>query len=700
MLFQDHPFFKELHPDNNFERLKRLTTKSKIPVKWQCENGHIWETSISNRCPYNRPCPYCSRKLPSSEYNLTTEHPELMKEWSKNNPKQPHEYLPNSGKKVNWICSGCGKEYPATINHRTNKNDPTGCSFCNSKKISYEKSLAFLFPEVAKDWDEILNKVAADKVFSMSSKKVNWKCNKCNYSWPATIGSRTKGNGCPACGGKVPTETNNLAVKFPHLLSDWDYVKNKKPPTEYLPSSNKYAHWNCSRGHSYRAQISNRTIGGNGCLRCKSKISKRQLKIYSELKYIFPNTLLNVKKNGYECDIFIEKYNIAIEYDGYYYHKYREEHDKEKTINLSQKGIKVIRLREKGLNLIGKNDITTRVNGNDFSLIIKILESILNITELSEKDKNKIKNYVNGGKILNNGLYDQLVSQFKLPLQGRSLTEVMPELIKEWDKNKNNIDPKYIYAHDKNKYWWTCKVCKFSYLASPDSRVRSKNSKSSGCPKCSGKIVDYDNSLQVLFPHIASSWHPIKNGNLTPLDFTPYSEKKVWWICSKKKEHEWEAIIKNRTRGTGCRFCTGRYTDPARSLAVMFPTISREWDKDKNYPFTPEQFMPRSNKSVFWICKSCNHSWRAKIYNRTLGKGCKKCKRKIATDNYNLSILYPKLIREFDIKINGNINPETILPKSNKIFNWKCIKGHFWKARVSDRTRGTQCPICRKKIKG
>ena len=37
-------------------------------------------------------------------------------------------------------------------------------------------------------------------------------------------------------------------------------------------------------------------------------------------------------------------------------------------------------------------------------------------------------------------------------------------------------------------------------------------------------------SLLSEHPDVASEWHPIKNGELTPEDVAPMSGKKVWWL--------------------------------------------------------------------------------------------------------------------------------------------------------------------------
>ena len=67
-----------------------------------------------------------------------------------------------------------------------------------------------------------------------------------------------------------------------------------------------------------------------------------------------------------------------------------------------------------------------------------------------------------------------------------------------------------------------------------------------------GKVTPEYN-LAVIHPKVAKEWHPTKNKLLTPKDVTPGSHNKVWWQCSKK--HEWETIVKERSRGSGCPEC-------------------------------------------------------------------------------------------------------------------------------------------------
>lgn len=53
-----------------------------------------------------------------------------------------------------------------------------------------------------------------------------------------------------------------------------------------------------------------------------------------------------------------------------------------------------------------------------------------------------------------------------------------------------------------------------------------------------------------------------------------------------------------------------------------------------------------------------------------------------------------ELLAQWDEEKNGGLTPETIAPSSNKKVWWRCGKGHVWQAQISDRNKGTGCPIC------
>ncbi len=134
-------------------------------------------------------------------------------------------------------------------------------------------------------------------------------------------------------------------------------------------------------------------------------------------------------------------------------------------------------------------------------------------------------------------------------------------------------------------------------------------------------------NLQKLCSDLAKEWHPTKNGTLTPRDVTPNSGKKVWWLCSKNQNHEWDAIINSRISGSGCPYCAGQKVRIDNCLKTINPKLAKEWHPTKNGSLTPKDVTPNSQKKVWWVC-SKGHKWEAVISSRNRGSGCPYCFKK------------------------------------------------------------------------
>lgn len=52
---------------------------------------------------------------------------------------------------------------------------------------------------------------------------------------------------------------------------------------------------------------------------------------------------------------------------------------------------------------------------------------------------------------------------------------------------------------------------------------------------------------------LMAEWNWERNADKDPSQLAIGSNKKAWWLCQKR--HEWQAIICNRNRGTGCPEC-------------------------------------------------------------------------------------------------------------------------------------------------
>jgi hypothetical protein len=65
-----------------------------------------------------------------------------------------------------------------------------------------------------------------------------------------------------------------------------------------------------------------------------------------------------------------------------------------------------------------------------------------------------------------------------------------------------------------------------------------------------------------------------------------------------------------------------------------------------------------------------------------------------ASQDYNLYLLKPDLIKEWHPTKNGNLRPRDITPGSSKKVWWLCEEGHEWQAAIYNRSRGNGCPDC------
>lgn len=395
-------------------------------------------------------------------------------------------------------------------------------------------------------------------------------------------------------------------------------------------------------------------------------------------------------------------------------------------------------------------------------------------------------------------------------------------LMSEWNYEKNDVSPEQLTVGSGKKVWWKCKNGH-----EWEATINHRN-KGSGCPYCSGRVVIRGiNDLQTTNPKLAQEWNFAKNGDLTPIDVLPNSNKTVWWICVNG--HEWQATVNHRNHGTGCPYCNGdKVIKGVNDLQTLYPQIAEEWDFAQNGDTSPQNVFPFSNKKVWWVCKK-GHKWQSTINNRVKGNGCpicssgsrtsfpefailfylkklgintlqsykefgyeldlfipslktaieydgyywhkdkiqldldknKKCKidgivlvrirekslpslndtsieyiindngsnlsevirqvlknilgieldvdvqrdfifienlREHSTQLSSILITNPKLAKEWNFKRNAKLLPEHVTANSSKKVWWICNNGHEWQARIADRSRGSGCPYCAGKL--
>jgi hypothetical protein len=285
-------------------------------------------------------------------------------------------------KKIKVKCSICqtpdeDKAYYLWQQGCKNCNDIARAKRRKAKLIKTYGSLLdhpFLIKELSSS-----NKIKPEEIHNTSTKLFEWECSTCGHKWSSSPVSRLrnlKKNGlyriCKLCSDKegmikrrqaIIKKSGSFADNYPKLLKEWDYEKNTVHPNEITASYSKQVNWICkiNKEHLWPAVLANRTKKKNptNCPFCNKylQISRAEIRVYTELKYIFKNTIWSTRIKKKQIDIFLEDYNIAVEVDGHH-HKDKIKRDKIKNEFLKKTlGIRVLRLRDSILKRkISKDD--------------------------------------------------------------------------------------------------------------------------------------------------------------------------------------------------------------------------------------------------------------------------------------------------------------------------------------------------------
>jgi very-short-patch-repair endonuclease len=395
-----------------------------------------------------------------------------------------------------------------------------------------------------------------------------------------------------------------LLSTYSHLVKEWHPTKNEElTPNDFTFGSHKKVWWLCSKGHSYDSIIFNRTRKNPyDCPYCSGKRASKE----NNLQALFPE--------------------IAKEW--------HPEKNGDLTPNNFTHGS-------------GKEVWWLCPKGHSYEKVI---------------------GYRTGRK------YGCHYCSGKRVSKENNIQALFPEIAKEWHPEKNgDLTPNdFTYASSK-RIWWLCPK-KHSY-ETPISYRTSKN-KPTGCPYCSGRKASKENNIQALFPEIAKEWHPEKNGDLTPNDFTYASSQKIWWLCSEG--HSYESMISNKTaHNSGCPYCSGNKVSENNNVQILFPEISKEWHPTKNKELTPKDFTYGSHKKVWWLCPK-HHSYQAAIKNRTKNNstGCPYCTNQTSEPEIRILSELKWLIDEVNsrYKIDG-VEIDIFLPNFNLGIEYD---GSYW----------------------
>ena len=342
-----------------------------------------------------------------------------------------------------------------------------------------------------------------------------------------------------------------------------------------------------------------------------------------------------------------------------------------------------------------------------------------------------------------------------------SFATLYPEILKDWDYDKNTISPFNISPKSGKKIWWKCSVCGYNW----ETRISHRTQNKTGCPECSKNIIsqknqatDYQHSLANLYPQLLSEWDYNKNDKKTS-EVYAHSSYNAWWKC--EFGHSWQTKVHSRTRKkpAGCPICLKRYCSsfPEQAIYYYFQQVTTTINRDQSFGrekeidiYCPElkigieynrSFFHQNEKTEYKIKffkekgirlivvtdakenKVDNDYIYHKETDEDLSWAIKEIfkiiqiepplidigkDRNSILDNYMFSMKdksllakVPDVIYQWDYEKNYPLKPEQFLPSSRFEVYWKCSNRHSWKQKICNKISHrngkyhiSQCNIC------
>ncbi|MFD4231381.1 zinc-ribbon domain-containing protein [Streptomyces sp. NPDC058545] len=427
--------------------------------------------------------------------------------------------------------------------------------------MGYGNDLATRFPEVAREWHPTRNgDLHPDHIAPKSNRKV-WWLGRCGHPWQAVVANRTgrMRSGCPYCANQKVGFGNDLATRHPKLAAEWHPIRNGELTPDQVPyGARRNMWWRCASGHEWRAMVFKRSAGSS-CDRCKLiGVSEVELRAFTELHHVLDGHLSPLTHDArlktstrqrLRVDMIFG--DIAVEYDGFYWHRDKDTRDRDKTARLRRAGYKVIRVREHPLPLTGPYDTTAPRAANAHHVAAAVLQKMIDEDFLpSATARQAAEAYLAAGRLIAQEEADHTVNALRGRNYGpRSLAAQFPLIAEQWHPHLNGeLSPQQVTARSGKEVWWLC-VAGHAWRAKVDQRV----GKQTGCGFCSGRYATETTSLATRRPDLAAQWHATLNGTLTPAHVTLHTRRVVWWLC--KAGHAVEDSVANRAKGMVCQDC-------------------------------------------------------------------------------------------------------------------------------------------------
>jgi G:T-mismatch repair DNA endonuclease (very short patch repair protein) len=379
-------------------------------------------------------------------------------------------------------------------------------------KKNKKPNLTITHPELALKWHPTLNGNKKPEDYTHGCNEViYWKCY--DGKWPDGTPAddhvyeqkinHAKRHGCPCCGGKKAVPSNCLATTHPELALKWHPTLNgNKKPEDYTHGSDEVIYWKCYDGkwpdgspaddHVYEQTINNAKRHGCPCCAGKKVVPSNCLATtHPELALKWHPTLNGDKKPEDYTYGSNEKIHWKC-YDGKWPDgSPADDHVYEQTIGVAAR------------------------HGCPCCAGQKVVPS-------------------------------------------NCLATTHPELALKWHPTLNGDKKPEDYTHGCNEViHWKCYDGKWPDGSPADDHVYEQpinDATRRGCPCCSGQKVVPSNCLTTTHPELALKWHPTRNGDKKPEDYTHGCREVIWFKCGKIETHIYKQSIFSAKR-QGCPIC-------------------------------------------------------------------------------------------------------------------------------------------------
>lgn len=613
--------------------LSRQYQGSEKKLKWLCSEGHVWWTTPKG-IRRGTWCPNCARAKSGSTQRLKLSDAKLLAR-GKRGRLLSKSYV-NSNSKLHWRCES-GHDWYAPVN---NIKSGSWCPKCAGRAPLTISDLSFTAATK--------NGKCLSLTHPGSHKNAKWQCSAGHifYATPSNVRS---GKWCPHCAGRRRTIAyfQKLAISR----------RGKCLSKSYLNSMSKLI-WECASGHRWKA-VPMAVVRGSWCPTCTSGISERMVRVTMEKIFgspfpkVRPKWLLGSKGYPLELDGYNHALKLAFEHQGRQHSRSvdyfdrvknsfnkRTERDAEKRAVCARRGIRLVEVPEIGS-----------------ALPLKELQSFI----LAACKVMKVK-VPNGAERVKIDYGDTFI--------GENVQRYL--VLKKIAKDRGGTVLSKSYFGSRMNHRWRCR--KNHEWENSVSNIK----RGQWCPYCAGQ-------KSLLDIHAIRNFAKRQGGELLSSTMTGISSK-LKFKC--KMGHTFSKASTDIVKGKFCPKCSRISAGVKRRIG---------FEKAREIALKKGGRCLSTSKSEYrdrmkWKC-SKGHLWEAAFINIRSGCWCPECARATSAAKRRTPISEIKRLA----RLKGGVCLSKSYDSSQEKLDFRCKRGHRWKARFAKIKIGQWCPQCSRK---